>query len=377
MEIEEGSVREFEDAMGAAIARLDADVFLHSGALEPPHADILIRLASRPRRRNAYLFLATYGGLARTAYRMARCLRHAYEHFTVVVSGPCKSAGTLLVIGADRIAMAGGAELGPLDVQLLKDDELLAFQSGLIPDYSFAKLRREARDAFREFFMNLKFGGRMTTLTAADTAAKLTTGLFAPIFGQIDPLRIGEVKMAQLIAHKYAETLVSDAKRANIETSGITQLLSGYPSHDYVIDRTEAAGLFNRLDPLTEDERVVAGLFLPWLETPKEDPPVTLKLNDEAQDESREEVGDQGPGATSAEPSAVDEGRPCEDDEVRGSQQARDRSGDRGARGREIHPEAEGNDELGPQLAQPKKSRRSKSRPTNGAPNAGEEDARK
>ncbi len=68
---------------------------------------------------------------ADVAYRIARCLQHRYERITAVISGQCKSAGTLLAIGAHELAFSDHGELGPLDVQLRKADDMWAATSGL------------------------------------------------------------------------------------------------------------------------------------------------------------------------------------------------------------------------------------------------------
>ena len=44
----------------------------------------------------------------------------------------CKSAGTILALGADVIIMSQYAELGPIDVQLQKEDEVGESTSGLV-----------------------------------------------------------------------------------------------------------------------------------------------------------------------------------------------------------------------------------------------------
>ena len=99
----------------------NSDILLFSGGIERPYDDRLLDLlASMKKRENVILFLCTRGGNADAAYRMARGLQQNYKRFTVVVAGRCKSAGTLLVIGAHEIAMTDHAELGPLDVQIGK-----------------------------------------------------------------------------------------------------------------------------------------------------------------------------------------------------------------------------------------------------------------
>jgi hypothetical protein len=274
------------------IAKSGKDIFVHSGDMMPPACDEMLRLARRPRRKQAYLFVCTYGGYAKTAYRIMRCLRHAYEQVTVVVAGPCKSAGTLLVIGADEVVMDGAAELGPLDVQIIKTDELIERQSGLATDFAFGKLRAEALDAFRKTFLDLKIGGKLTTATAASTAAEFAVGLFSPVYAQIDPLRIGEVSMANLVAREYAIRLTKHEgqERANISEEGIGRLLMSYPSHDFAIDRTEAKEIFSCVRHMTDDEHEFVALLGHTLTKPVS-PAITLKVEPREPEKDQDQDG--------------------------------------------------------------------------------------
>lgn len=247
------------------VTALDADVYVFSGPLHqamPPHGpdDRVIKLAARPRLEHAYLFISTFGGHALPAYRMMRCLRHCYSRVTVVVAGPCKSAGTLVVVGADELVMTGAGELGPLDVQLPKDNEIFEVRSGLTTGMAFDSLKSEAIKAFKDAFLEMKLGGKMTTSTAASTAAALTEGLFAPIYAQVDPLRVGETMMANMVAYEYAHRLqMHEGKvRSNISPEGLANLVFSYPSHDFAIDRTEANEMFERVrSPSSDEHRVI------------------------------------------------------------------------------------------------------------------------
>lgn len=70
--------------------------------------------AARP---NTFLILTTHGGQADAAYRIARLIQIVSRTFRLFVPQRCKSAGTLLALGANAILMSPIAELGPLDVQ--------------------------------------------------------------------------------------------------------------------------------------------------------------------------------------------------------------------------------------------------------------------
>ncbi|WP_250910091.1 SDH family Clp fold serine proteinase [Escherichia coli] len=67
-----------------------------------------------------FFCVATYGGDPSAGYRIGRALQHNYEHITVLVVGPCKSAGTLMAVAAHKLVIGDMGELGPLDIQLKK-----------------------------------------------------------------------------------------------------------------------------------------------------------------------------------------------------------------------------------------------------------------
>ncbi|MCY3843687.1 MAG: hypothetical protein OXH69_09110 [Acidobacteria bacterium] len=83
-------------------------------------------------RPNTLLILTTNGGQADAAYRIARLIQLTSREFLLFVPHRCKSAGTLLALGANSILMSPIAELGPLDVQLMQRDEIGRVRSGLV-----------------------------------------------------------------------------------------------------------------------------------------------------------------------------------------------------------------------------------------------------
>ena len=110
----------------------DCDVLLLNGPMERPLDFRVIDIcATRQRRKKIILILVTEGGNADPAYRVARCLQDYYTYFSLFVSGYCKSAGTLVALGAHELIFSDKGELGPLDVQMSKEDELGATRSGL------------------------------------------------------------------------------------------------------------------------------------------------------------------------------------------------------------------------------------------------------
>jgi hypothetical protein len=236
---------------------LNADLFLFSGPLERKQANLFLDVAEKvTRRENVALVLCTYGGDADAAFIVARYLKRFYKHFTLFVFGFCKSAGTLIALGADAIVMSHRSELGPLDVQLLKADELIFRSSGLDVQEALTSLSEQAFSDFQKHFVELirRGGGAITTKTAAEIASTLSVGLFAPITGQIDPLKLGEAQRALNISSQYGRRLNQDANR-------VKRLVSAYPSHTFVIDYEEAKTVFGNVrepsDVELEMERVL------------------------------------------------------------------------------------------------------------------------
>ena len=243
-------------AATALAEETDSDIFLFNSEIRRPWDDEIIHQCENlNRRKNISLILVTEGGDADSAYRIARCFQDMYEKFTCIVPSYCKSAGTLMVIGAHELVMCNSGELGPLDVQMSKKDEIAEFQSGLTVMASLKALHEKSFSAFEHFFLTIKkkSRGAITLRTATSIAAKLTAGLFAPIFQQIEPMHVGEAFRATAISREYG-------MRLNVESSNVTQrslewLIAAYPTHGFVIDRSEATAIFENVREPNESER--------------------------------------------------------------------------------------------------------------------------
>ena len=232
----------------------DSDILIYTGPITRAGFEQVVREIPCERRTKVLLVLATLGGNADAAYRIARFLRRLYEHFTVFVPSLCKSAGTLLCVGAHEIVMSETGELGPLDVQVQNPEELADYASGLDMPQAINFLQDRALETLRLSLAGIATGGGLSTKRSAQIATNFTVGLFAPIFAQIDLLRLGRNARALLTALQYADRM--EGNLASGHTLG--KLIAGYSSHSYAIDRDEAAELFLRVRPPTPCERELA-----------------------------------------------------------------------------------------------------------------------
>ena len=234
---------------------LDADVIFLNGELTSAEAIALIRSCrAREKRSNVVLILVTYGGDPDAAFQIARYLQREYEKFSLLVSGVCKSAGTLIATGAHELIISDLGELGPIDIQVPKRGESLEWQSGLAVSSTLAELHEWASANFIDFALEIIKDDelRSTLPMAMDSAAKVTTGLLSTLYKQIDPLQIGEVARAMDIMSRYGGRLLELGR--NIEPDALDDMITAYPSHSFVIDRAEAESLFHNVRSPTDIE---------------------------------------------------------------------------------------------------------------------------
>lgn len=238
---------------------MDADVLLFNGPTDPPMDEHLRAICHKRRHRtNVILVLVTWGGEADSAYRIAKCLQSRYKKFTLYVTGYCKSAGTLVAVGAHELVFGEYGELGPLDVQMSKKDTLWEMQSGLTVNASLTALKDQASLAFQDFFQRIEeeIPGSITVKTASEIATNLTVGLMAPLYSQVDPLHVGEAARAMQIADHYGRLLLRASHNLNL--SALQRLISGYPSHSFVLDKQEASEVFKNVRGPNEAEAKLA-----------------------------------------------------------------------------------------------------------------------
>lgn len=265
----------------------DADLFVFSGTIDDNAVDQFIEIVRNKenRRKNCALILTTYGGDPDAGYRVVRCIKRYYTEFILYVFGTCKSTGTLIALGSNKIVMSDFGEFGPLDIQMTKDDEL-SNTSGLSYLQSLVSLQEQMFRCFEVNFMSLKRGSSntITTRTAAEIGSKLAIGLLSPISAQLDPVKLGEVQRAIKIADTYGSRINEDKKL-------ISKLITSYPSHGFVIDFEEAETIFPNVRFVNQSEAFIERSYIGIFRRPAEKVvifDIDLALKEE-QEESAEE----------------------------------------------------------------------------------------
>jgi hypothetical protein len=247
-----------QDALKNAIVACtaDQDMFLYSGGIYEDYvAQAMNTVATAKNKDRVTIVLTTDGGDPHAAYRFGRFLQSLYSYIRVLVVGRCKSAGTLVTMAANELAFGPFGELGPLDVQIAKRDELVFVNSGLDTMQAFMLITGHVYTAFENYMLQtvLKSQGAISFATASEVASRLATGFIAPLAAQIDPHRLGEIDRMMAIATAYGERLSSD----NLQEGALERLVNDYPSHSFIIDMAEAKTLFKNVTFMKTEEIIL------------------------------------------------------------------------------------------------------------------------
>ena len=162
--VTDGATSLAEVALGVSKA-YSADIYLYSGPIDDRgYGRVAVEIAKTKQQAAnelitgynvALLILTTTGGQANAAYQIARLFQTQYDQFIIFTPSYCKSAGTIVALGAHKLLMDVFSKLGPLDVQIPKENEIFARRSGLISRSAFESLQEVAFDLFEHMLINI------------------------------------------------------------------------------------------------------------------------------------------------------------------------------------------------------------------------------
>jgi hypothetical protein len=198
------------------------------------------------------LWLESGGGSADTAFKLALMLRNAASLIRVVIPDYAKSAATLLALAGHEIYMAPGAEMGPLDMQLYDEGNLLQYTSALNIARAADDLAHDAVDLTikggAQFLQSTRLS-RVQTMTAM---LKFAAEFYAPLVSQLDPKVVYDAKQALRSANNYATELLADTCGSVAARSIAARLVENYPTHGFVISYQEARRLGLPVRPIID-----------------------------------------------------------------------------------------------------------------------------
>ena len=310
----ESTINQLNAAIEEVRNHYDADIYFCSASISNDGFGILSGLVSENSEKpNVLLVLVTNGGLANSAYQIASFLQNQYEgKFILYCPSRCKSAGTLIALGANELVMDVFSELGPLDVQLFKQNEIALRKSGLLSRSSFDSLADAAFELYERLMINVtvRSGGNVSFKLASEVSASMASTMMAPIYAQINPDVAGSENRDLNVAFHYGCRL--SGRSGNANSAAVLRLVYDYPSHDFIIDMAEARELFHSVGFPTEGLYRLVRMFSDYA-LEEASPGVILALTPVIQGGSHDEQPDEAAEAaegTSPEAPVADSGEP-------------------------------------------------------------------
>lgn len=186
------------------------------------------------------LILYTLGGSTLAAWNIINLLREFCKELEIIVPNKCRSAGTLMCLGADNIIMTKQATLGPIDPSLVNP------LCPVIPNTNPPQKMPVSVESVKGYFDLLKNEVGVTEPNALGEAYKKLTDT-------ISPLVLGDIYRSKCQIKMLARKLMNMHKLDDLYAEKIVSFLcSDSGSHDYTINRTEAKNLGLRINSPSE-----------------------------------------------------------------------------------------------------------------------------
>ncbi|GAB1348390.1 hypothetical protein MASR1M107_06020 [Ignavibacteriales bacterium] len=184
------------------------DMLLFTGQINRESADRFIELVETEKKYDELvLTIITPGGDPHAAYRIAAFLKRTYKNkFDLFIPSYCKSAGTLIALAARNLIFGKFGELGPLDVQLIKEDDQ-SRTSGLSLLQALYFLQNLSSDVFTQSFKTIlkEVDEFISYRLAGEFSSHLIKATVGPILANVDPIRLGEIMRSNNIAIHYGK----------------------------------------------------------------------------------------------------------------------------------------------------------------------------
>jgi Serine dehydrogenase proteinase len=238
----EGVLQELSNQKQSIVVAL----VLHRQSLNDSHVLRVWSALGQDKAERIHFIVHSGGGQINAAYQLVELLRRHGKFLSAVVPLRAKSAATLLCLGADEIIIDELAQLGPLDTQMYEDRKGgdFRFSSALNPVKALEQLRDFSLECLKTTKELLVKDGVLPD-EAYEIATKFVGALTPPLFGQLNPEKLGEYSRALAISAEYAKVILKRYSKlaAPQQADLVKKLVYSYPSHDYAIDYREALDL--------------------------------------------------------------------------------------------------------------------------------------
>ena len=239
------------------------------------------------------VLLHSPGGCSCCAYKIARELNRRFGEVTAFVPLLAKSAATVIALSAGELVLGELGELGPLDAQFSKKQkaDFPVDRSCLENFKALEQLQRYTRDTFNDLVTTVIANSGLCAEDAGRLASEVVGKICLPLYSQIDPAELAESARHLEVGVEYVRRVLRRYRPDLYRQRGeeiIRQLVWGYPSHGFVLDREELAEIgIPARTPTAEEAPLVEAIAdkLPELQST-----FVIELIDGSEDEAVEEA---------------------------------------------------------------------------------------
>lgn len=220
-------------------------VLIISSVLQSEHVLQVRNLLRNQEFEKLDVVIVSNGGHINAAYQIVKLLQRHAKHLTACVPLYAKSAATLITIGCDEIRMDAISELGPLDAQILEEDDVgeAQFASALNPFKGIEQLQQLSLEQLDLAVKMIMLRSGLKTEPCVKHAIQFVEATVAPLFGRLNPDRLGSYSRGLIVGKRYAEHVLKRVKPTKKIEDVAHDLVYGYPSHDFVIGCSDLRGM--------------------------------------------------------------------------------------------------------------------------------------
>lgn len=200
-------------------------------------------LKGKERKQKVDLFLYSAGGQIDAPWPLINLIREYYEDIYAIIPWRGHSAATLIALGGNTIGMGPLASLSPIDpqIQIRQPDKKDVVQASLEDIYGYYNLIKNV--------LQLDGPGRAESLST--------------LAGRIPPEILGKIERSRreirIISINLLSLHLNEPERIN---NIVNQLVEELPSHQYMINRNEAARIGLPVEPLDSKTEEIASNIL-------------------------------------------------------------------------------------------------------------------
>jgi hypothetical protein len=188
------------------------------------------------------------GGDLTHCYRAARLFARYANAWEALVPRMAASGATLISLGAERVVLSDIAHLGPLDPQVLSKRRGKFFvveRQSPLEAFQAVRYLREIALTTLDVGMNFMQDHLVAPGPALEAAKALSMELARPMLEKIEPYDLGAFALDSSLARFYCQRVCqpTEPHKKTQRAADYRALVDKYPSHDFVIDKSEAETL--------------------------------------------------------------------------------------------------------------------------------------